>query len=203
MCVRYLASAFALGWEVERIHQLTRIDRWFLVKLRTISDMSKALTPRISLGELTKIDLRLLKCRGFSDSQIAARLGCTEMAVRRYRKNLGVVPCVKQIDTLAAEFPAMTNYLYVTYNGSENDVGVEAEGSGGVVVLGCGAYSIGSSVEFDWCAVSCIRTIKKAGQKTVVVNYNPETVSTDYDESDRLYFEELRCVCSAGLASSS
>lgn len=189
--VKYLASAFELGWEVEKIHQLTRIDRWFLVKLRTISDMSKALVPRVSLTSLTTVDLRLLKCRGFSDTQIADRLDTTEEKVRAYRKARGVVPCVKQIDTLAAEFPAMTNYLYVTYNGSENDVGVGPDGSGGVVVLGCGAYSIGSSVEFDWCAVSCIRTIKQAGLKTIVVNYNPETVSTDYDESDRLYFEEL------------
>ncbi len=187
--VRYVASALELGWEVEKIHELTHIDRWFLVKLRTISDMSKALTPRVDLASFTAPDFRLLKGRGFSDAQIAVRIGATERDVRKQRIAHGVVPCVKQIDTLAAEFPAMTNYLYMTYNGSENDV---MEGSGGVMVLGCGAYSIGSSVEFDWCAVSCIRTIKKEGLKTIVVNYNPETVSTDYDESDRLYFEELR-----------
>jgi carbamoylphosphate synthase large subunit len=129
-----------------------------------------------------------LKQTGFSDKQIATRLGASEMAVRRAREALGVRPCVKQIDTLAAEFPASTNYLYVTYHGSEDDVGPLRDG---IIVLGGGPYCIGSSVEFDWCAVSCARTLRAAGIKTIIVNCNPETVSTDYDESERLYFDEL------------
>jgi carbamoyl-phosphate synthase/aspartate carbamoyltransferase len=132
--------------------------------------------------------MRTLKVNGFSDRQIAQELQSTELEVRNRRKALGVLPCVKQIDTLAAEFPAQTNYLYMTYGGSEDDIPMNEES---VIVLGCGAYCIGSSVEFDWCAVSSVRTIRELNKPAIVVNYNPETVSTDYDESDRLYFEEL------------
>lgn len=146
-----------------------------------------------SLEDLGVEALRTMKVRGFSDRQIARYTGCTEMVVRRRREQLLVTPVCKQIDTLAAEFPAQTNYCYMTYAGSTHDM-VTSDGeelAGGVMVLGCGAYSIGSSVEFDWCAVSAARQLRAMGERVVVVNYNPETVSTDYDESDKLYFEEI------------
>jgi len=183
-----LAEAFERGWTVDRVHELTRIDPFFLNKLAAISDMGKTIEAHGNISTLPEHSLRELKRVGFSDPQIARRIGCDEFAVRRRRKAAGIVPSVKQIDTLAAEFPAQTNYLYMTYGGDHDDV---EPTNAGAVVLGSGAYCIGSSVEFDWCAVSCIRTLRQAGYPAIVVNYNPETVSTDYDESDRLYFEEL------------
>jgi carbamoyl-phosphate synthase/aspartate carbamoyltransferase len=184
----YLMAALDTGYTVDRIHDLTKIDRWFLSKLNRISLLRRSI-PTYSLTTIDERILRVLKVNGFSDRQIAAEWSnVTEMDVRQRRKQLNVLPCVKQIDTLAAEFPAQTNYLYMTYGGSENDVPMSDEG---IVVLGCGPYCIGSSVEFDWCAVSAVRTIRELGKPAIVVNCNPETVSTDYDESDRLYFEEL------------
>jgi carbamoyl-phosphate synthase/aspartate carbamoyltransferase len=217
--------ALERGYTVEEVSRLSRIDRWFLSRLRNISQM-KAETSRYSLEQLSRYALKALKCAGFSDRQIARYTGSAEIVVRRKRHQLGVIPFCKQIDTLAAEFPAETNYLYMTYHGDEHDVtegttrrrslssvssppsknrtsmlsknqttpatAALAEGDGGgVMILGCGAYCIGSSVEFDWCAVSAVRQVRAMGDKAIVVNYNPETVSTDYDESDKLYFEEL------------
>ena len=184
-----VAAALRKGYSVDRIHELTKIDRWFLHKLYHINQMTEALrTTTGGLASLKRNHLAALKGFGFSDMQIAKGLACNELAVRRRRQSLGVIPYVKQIDTLAAEFPAQTNYLYMTYNAKEHDITFEEPG---VMVLGCGPYCIGSSVEFDWCAVSCVRQLRKSAVKAIVVNFNPETVSTDYDESDRLYFEEL------------
>ncbi|KAL3938219.1 MAG: hypothetical protein SGBAC_006826 [Bacillariaceae sp.] len=238
---RLFAVQLALekGWGVDKVWELTKIDKWFLSKLQNIADMRQACKNAGSLEKLTddqpRQRLRSLKQAGFSDRQIARYVGLTglsgENEVRMTRKRYSVLPVVKQIDTLAAEFPAQTNYLYMTYSGDANDVSVIAQDETlvpayrssvlnkgdseafqqraralsvghsqnkmlsakerGVIVLGCGAYCIGSSVEFDWCAVSCIRQLKRDGFKSIIINYNPETVSTDYDESDRLYFEEL------------
>ena len=196
--IHAIALAMERGMSVADIHAVTKIDKWFLSKLDHIHRARAWLKGR-ALAELGKERMKVLKCLGFSDLQIANALAfSTEQAglskrekeslVRAQRKAEGVVPVVKQVDTLAAEFPAMTNYLYVTYSGCEHDVAFDDHG---VMVLGCGPYAIGSSVEFDWAAVSCIRALKESGKKTIVVNFNPETVSTDYDESDRLYFEEL------------
>ncbi|KAJ1655146.1 Carbamoyl-phosphate synthase [Dispira simplex] len=182
-----IANAFHEGYAVDRIWQLTKIDRWFLNKLLNIVRMEKQLDT-CSPATLTTETIRRAKQLGFSDRTIAQCIGSNEMAVRELRCELGVTPFVKQIDTVAAEFPAFTNYLYVTYNASANDVIFEDKG---VMVLGSGVYRIGSSVEFDWCAVRAIRTLRENGMKTVMVNYNPETVSTDYDEADRLYFESI------------
>jgi carbamoyl-phosphate synthase large subunit len=132
--------------------------------------------------------MKQAKCMGFSDGQIADLVGSTEDVVRAHRKSLGITPFVKRIDTLAAEYPAHTNYLYTTYNASEHDVEFNEHGT---MVLGSGVYRIGSSVEFDWCAVTCARKLRSMGKRTIMINYNPETVSTDFDEADRLYFEEL------------
>ena len=184
-----VARALEKGYSVDQIHALTKIDNWYLHKLKNITDMSAALSSLGSLSKVTKPIMKSLKCAGFSDKSIAKCLNVDEMAVRRTRvHNFGVTPFVKQIDTLAGEFPAQTNYLYMTYNASGHDIQFDEHG---IMVLGCGPYCIGSSVEFDWCAVNCVKTLRKTGFKTIVVNYNPETVSTDYDESDRLYFEEL------------
>lgn len=188
-----LQYAFENGYSVDEVHRLSRIDRWFLSKLKRIA-MMKADTSRCEINDLNASSMKNLKCAGFSDRQIARYCNSTELIVRRRRQQYGIVPWTKQIDTLAAEFPAETNYLYMTYNGAEHDViGNEAStaGNAGVMILGCGAYCIGSSVEFDWCAVSAVRQVRAVGDKAIVVNYNPETVSTDYDESDKLYFEEL------------
>ncbi|GMI16053.1 hypothetical protein TrLO_g1426 [Triparma laevis f. longispina] len=192
-------TAFERGYTVQKVHDLTKIDKWFLSKLKNISNMKAATSKIKGLPALTAqpSTIKALKVNGFSDRQIANYVGSDEISVRNARLALNIRPCVKQIDTLAAEFPAQTNYLYVTYSGSENDVDIAPEiddrdlKAKGAVVLGCGAYCIGSSVEFDWCAVSAVRQLRKDGYKAIVVNYNPETVSTDYDESDRLYFEEL------------
>ncbi|XP_005428019.1 carbamoyl-phosphate synthase [ammonia], mitochondrial [Geospiza fortis] len=186
---RICAIAKALEDEVpvDVIHQLTAIDKWFLYKMRSIANMEKILKEENS-KTIPEETLRRAKQMGFSDKQIGKCLRLTEVQCRELRLRKDVVPWVKQIDTLAAEYPAVTNYLYVTYNGQEHDVKFD---DCGVMVLGCGPYHIGSSVEFDWCAVSSIRTLRQLGNKTVVVNCNPETVSTDFDECDRLYFEEL------------
>jgi len=184
-----LAEALLRGYKVEELHQLTRIDRWFLTKLENVIGLDLYLKSMKKPVNLTKMEMRTCKTYGFSDKQIARLVGSAEMKVRKHRLSLGVRPVVKQIDTLAAEFPARTNYLYMTYAGVENDV--KGDKDGGVVVLGCGAYRIGSSCEFDWCAVSCLRALRNLGKKAIMINYNPETVSTDYDECDRLYFEEL------------
>jgi len=236
--IRLFAVQRALeeGYGVDRVHDLTKIDKWFLSKLQNIASMRNAC---IKSGDVNKVfakngvdRMRSLKVAGFSDRQIASYTNLTPLQegsaqIRALRKSMGIKPCVKQIDTLAAEFPANTNYLYMTYSGDHDDVSeglhspiVETESTTpnnndfktrirsasvsakkhneltekqerGVIVLGCGAYCIGSSVEFDWCAVSAVRQLRQDGFKSIIINYNPETVSTDYDESDRLYFEEM------------
>jgi carbamoyl-phosphate synthase (ammonia) len=190
---RVFAIAHALMNDVmtpEEIHEHSRIDMWFLDRLARIVAGYRRTQKSESLTNISDEDMTRLKKLGFSDRQLAAQLrgGVDEAAVRADRLSRGIVPYVKQIDTLAAEYPAVTNYLYMTYHGNEHDVSF---GEPGTMVLGSGAYRIGSSVEFDWCAVSCIRTLRELGKKSIMVNYNPETVSTDYDECDRLYFEEL------------
>ncbi len=194
-----IAKAFAEGYTVDRIHELTKIDRWFLFKLRNIVDTAAELEGFNDLNAVPEILMRRAKQQGFSDFQIgralfkdsfADRAEEAVMEVRMRRKELGIEPCVKQIDTLAAEYPAATNYLYLTYNGTYNDVEYTGDHRS-VVVLGSGAYRIGSSVEFDWCSVNALMTARKEGWRSVMINYNPETVSTDYDICDRLYFDEL------------
>ena len=175
------------GYSVEKIHDMTQIDKWFLYKLENIVKMKKKLSSE-SLETLSMPLLEDSKKSGFSDSQIAKCVQSSELQVRELRKSLGIIPFVKRIDTLASEFPAETNYLYTTYNASSHDVHFNDHG---VLVLGSGVYRIGSSVEFDWCGVSCIRSLRDLKYKTIMINYNPETVSTDFDECDRLYFEEL------------
>lgn len=193
-----IENALRRGYTVEQIHELTKIDRWFLQKLKNIVETAIELESHNDLTELTPDLLRTAKRQGFSDFQIARAVLKKEMvdaeaaniAVRRMRKSMGITPVVKQIDTLAAEYPALTNYLYLTYNGTENDVKYLHDRRS-IVVLGSGAYRIGSSVEFDWCSVNALLTVKKEGWRSVMINYNPETVSTDYDMCDRLYFDEL------------
>ena len=194
-----IAQAFEEGYTVERIHELTKIDRWFLEKLNNIYRTWIQLCAYNSLAELPEDLLRQAKSQGFSDFQIARAVFKDKMSgdaerysneVRVLRKALGIIPVVKQIDTLAAEYPAQTNYLYLTYNGTQNDVNYLGDRRS-VVVLGSGAYRIGSSVEFDWCGVNALQTVKNMGYRSVMINYNPETVSTDYDMCDRLYFDEL------------
>jgi carbamoyl-phosphate synthase large subunit len=187
-----IAEALKKGFSVDRIHALTRIDRWFLHKIRNVVDCEARLRTH-RLAAVPAELLREAKEKGFSDKQIALLTGSTELRVRRRRKEARLIPAVKQIDTLAAEYPALTNYLYVTYHGREDDVPFRnGRGTKGkVMVLGSGSYSIGSSVEFDWCCVNAALALKKLGYATIMVNYNPETVSTDYDICDRLYFDEL------------
>uniref|UniRef100_A0A3Q1C6V0 carbamoyl-phosphate synthase (ammonia) n=1 Tax=Amphiprion ocellaris TaxID=80972 RepID=A0A3Q1C6V0_AMPOC len=182
-----LAKALHSGVSVDQIHQLTAIDKWFLHKLHRITQLEQHLGSYKS-GSVPKGLLLMAKQNGFSDQQVGQILGSSEGKARELRLTYGIKPWVKQIDTLAAEYPAMTNYLYCTYHGQEHDLDFKDQG---IMVLGCGPYHIGSSVEFDWCAVSSIRALRQMGKKTVVVNHNPETVSTDFDECDRLYFEEL------------
>ncbi|CAO3645086.1 unnamed protein product [Mucor hiemalis] len=182
-----IANAMNKGYSVDKIWEMTNIDKWFLNKLQHIVSLSKRLED-FSKTNVPGNLIRSAKKLGFSDRQIAIHLNSNELAVRKLRQEYGVMPFVKQIDTVAAEFPAFTNYLYMTYNAVEHDVDFEDKG---IMVLGSGVYRIGSSVEFDWCAVRAIRTIREQGLKTVMVNYNPETVSTDYDEADRLYFENI------------
>ena len=192
MRVFAISTALQQGYSVERIHQLTKIDRWFLLKLLNIIHLNEELR-EFRVNSLPEDLLRRAKVYGFSDFQIARAVGEQDpLVVRARRESLGIVPFVKQIDTLAGEFPAETNYLYMTYQATESDVAPGREDSReGVVVLGSGAYRIGSSVEFDWCCVQAVKTIRNHGYRSVVVNYNPETVSTDYDVTDRLYFDEL------------
>ena len=193
-----IAEALEKGMSVDRIHELTMIDKWFLFKLRNIISIKDDLCKCKSLDDLPTDLLTHAKINGFSDFQIArhvmrsgpANINEDLLKVRARRKMLGVVPFVKQIDTLAAEYPAVTNYLYVTYSGIEHDISFENDKKS-IIVLGSGAYRIGSSVEFDWCSVNAIDTIRKEGFRSVMINYNPETVSTDYDTCDRLYFDEL------------
>lgn len=179
-----------LDYTVDMIHDLTKVDRWFLYKLNNIVQVHKTLKATAALGNVDHELMKKAKRMGFSDRQIADLIpaGPSENDVRSYRKALGITPFVKRIDTLAAEYPAHTNYLYTTYNASEHDIEFNEHGT---MVLGSGVYRIGSSVEFDWCAVTCARKVREMGKKTVMINYNPETVSTDFDEADRLYFEEL------------
>ena len=193
-----ISKAMQQGYTIDRIHELTKIDKWFLQKLHNIKDTSKALHACKSINVLDNDLLRRAKVQGFTDFQIARALGMEEemdieeasLIVRRRRLSAGIVPVVKQIDTLAAEYPAQTNYLYMTYSGISHDIHYEHD-KRSIVVLGSGAYRIGSSVEFDWCGVQALNTIRKEGFRSVMINYNPETVSTDYDMCDRLYFDEL------------
>lgn len=193
-----IESAIRGGYTVDQIHDLTKIDKWFLYKLQNIVNTAIELEKYNDLHDLPVELLKQAKSEGFSDFQIAravlkSNMGNAEEAnltVRHLRKGYGIIPCVKQIDTLAAEYPAQTNYLYLTYNGNDNDV-TYLHDHRSIIVLGSGAYRIGSSVEFDWCSVNALMTVKKEGWRSVMINYNPETVSTDYDMCDRLYFDEL------------
>ena len=193
-----IEKAFAAGYTIDQIHDLTKIDKWFLQKLYKIHLTDQRLHACSNINVLDNDLLRLAKVQGFTDFQIARALGMEKemdiekaiMAVRARRQNAGIVPVVKQIDTLAAEYPAQTNYLYLTYSGVAHDIRFEGD-KRSVIVLGSGAYRIGSSVEFDWCGVQALQTIRKEGYRSVMINYNPETVSTDYDMCDRLYFDEL------------
>ena len=193
-----ISKAMHKGYNLDQIHKLTKIDRWFLYKLKHIIDIDEQLKKR-NINTLGKELLREAKVYGFTDFQIARAVGLEEesrnmheamLTVRRLRKSHDILPMVKQIDTLAAEYPAQTNYLYVTYSGVASDVSF-ANDRNSVIVLGSGAYRIGSSVEFDWCGVQALNTIRKQGHRSIMINYNPETVSTDYDMCDRLYFDEL------------
>ncbi|KAG7449648.1 carbamoyl-phosphate synthase [Guyanagaster necrorhizus] len=189
--MRLFAIAYAMynkGYTIDQLHDLTKIDKWFLHKIDNIVQTHHTLKATGSIEAIGHDLMTRAKRMGFSDSQIADLVSSTEDVVRRARKSLGITPFVKRIDTLAAEFPANTNYLYTTYNASEHDIDFDEHGT---MVLGSGVYRIGSSVEFDWCAVTCARKLRDMGKKTVMINYNPETVSTDFDEADRLYFEEL------------
>ncbi|MDE6249254.1 MAG: carbamoyl-phosphate synthase large subunit, partial [Paramuribaculum sp.] len=194
----YIAQALEQGYSVDRIHQLTKIDKWFLYRLQNIVTTWHEMRDTDSLESLSPALLRQAKEQGFSDFQVGRAVLKDKMTqvektisdVRALRKANGIVPVVKQIDTLAAEYPAQTNYLYLTYNGSHNDV-TYLHDQRSIIVLGSGAYRIGSSVEFDWCSVNALMTVKKEGWRSVMINYNPETVSTDYDMCDRLYFDEL------------
>ncbi len=192
-----ISKAFKAGYTVDQIHDLTKIDKWFLHKLYGLILTDKAISECNTIEELPYELLKKAKREGFSDFQIGRLIYKDTIdtdnyvrIVREYRKKLGVLPVVKQIDTLAAEYPAMTNYLYLTYNGTTNDVDYKGDQKS-IIVLGSGAYRIGSSVEFDWCSVNALKTIQNCGWRGVMINYNPETVSTDYDMCDRLYFDEL------------
>ncbi|KAJ4301811.1 Carbamoyl-phosphate synthase [Kalmusia sp. IMI 367209] len=182
-----IANAMKSGYSVDKIWEMTNIDKWFLSRLKDLSNFEKLMSG-YNTASITKPLIRRAKELGYSDRQLAKFWETNELAVRRTRVDAGIFPVVKQIDTVAAEFPAVTNYLYLTYNGTEHDINFN---DNGVMVLGSGVYRIGSSVEFDWCSVRAIRTLREQGFKTVMVNYNPETVSTDYDEADRLYFENI------------
>ena len=193
-----ISKAMHKGYTVDQIHELTKIDKWFLEKLQHIIDIDEAMK-KCNINTLDKEFLRTAKVYGFTDFQIARAVGLEDelksmrkasLVVRNRRKNYGILPVVKQIDTLAAEYPAQTNYLYVTYAGVKSDITFEND-KRSIIVLGSGAYRIGSSVEFDWCGVQALNTIRKEGYRSVMINYNPETVSTDYDMCDRLYFDEL------------
>jgi len=175
-------------FSIDELHDLTQIDKWFLYKIKNIAELEKELKKKRGKG-LQKELLLKAKKHGFSDKQVAITLGKEELEIRKMRKKWKIAPVVKQIDTLAAEYPAQTNYLYLTYNGTEDDI--DFSDMNKVIVLGSGSYRIGSSVEFDWCCVNAVMTLKELGYRTVMINYNPETVSTDYDICDKLYFDEL------------
>ena len=194
-----ISKAMHKNYTIDQIHELTKIDKWFLQKLKHIIDIDERMKEVGNINKLDKELLREAKVYGFTDFQIARAVGLDNevnsmakagLLVRNLRKNYGILPVVKQIDTLAAEYPAQTNYLYVTYAGVESDIKFEND-KRSIIVLGSGAYRIGSSVEFDWCGVQALNTIRKEGYRSVMINYNPETVSTDYDMCDRLYFDEL------------
>lgn len=194
-----ISKAMHRGYTIDQIHDLTKIDKWFLYKLKHIIDIDETLKKCKSVNVLDKELLRTAKIYGFTDFQIARAVGLENelgnmakagLVIRNLRKSYGILPVVKQIDTLAAEYPAQTNYLYVTYAGVKSDITFEHD-KRSIIVLGSGAYRIGSSVEFDWCGVQALNTIRKQGWRSVMINYNPETVSTDYDMCDRLYFDEL------------
>ncbi|MFC2114643.1 carbamoyl-phosphate synthase (glutamine-hydrolyzing) large subunit, partial [Bacteroidota bacterium] len=198
MRIFLIANALSQGFSVDKIYELTKIDKWFLEKLKNIWDIRQEL---ITYSALESTPLELIshaKKAGFSDFQLARLILKSEdnqiepdlNLVREFRKEKGILPMVKQIDTMAAEYPAQTNYLYMTYNGTEHDIDFQKDDRS-VIVLGSGAYRIGSSVEFDWSSVRALKTVKKCGYRSIMINYNPETVSTDYDECDRLYFDEL------------
>ena len=193
-----ISKAMHKGYTVDQIHELTKIDKWFLEKLKHIIDIDEAMK-KCNINTLDQDLLRTAKVYGFTDFQVARAVGLEQelgnmhkaaLLVRNKRKSYGILPVVKQIDTLAAEYPAQTNYLYVTYAGVKSDIAFENDHRS-IIVLGSGAYRIGSSVEFDWCGVQALNTIRKEGWRSVMINYNPETVSTDYDMCDRLYFDEL------------
>ena len=194
-----ISKAMHRGYTIDQIHDLTKIDKWFLQKLKHIIDIDEELKRCTSINVLDRELLRTAKVYGFTDFQIGRAVGLEKevgnmhkatLIVRNLRKSFGVLPVVKQIDTLAAEYPAQTNYLYVTYAGTDSDITFQDDKKS-VIVLGSGAYRIGSSVEFDWCGVQALNTIRKHGYRSIMINYNPETVSTDYDMCDRLYFDEL------------
>ena len=194
-----ISKAMHRGYTIDQIHDLTKIDKWFLQKLKHIIDIDEELKRCTSINVLDRELLSTAKVYGFTDFQIARAVGLEKevgnmhkatLIVRNLRKSFGVLPVVKQIDTLAAEYPAQTNYLYVTYAGTDSDITFQDDKKS-VIVLGSGAYRIGSSVEFDWCGVQALNTIRKHGYRSIMINYNPETVSTDYDMCDRLYFDEL------------
>ena len=194
-----ISKAMHKGYTIDQIHDLTKIDKWFLHKLRHIIDIDESLQALNSVNNLGREMLKTAKVYGFSDFQIARAVGLERdlhnmhkaaLVIRNLRKSCGILPVVKQIDTLAAEYPAQTNYLYVTYAGVADDIHYAGD-KRSVIVLGSGAYRIGSSVEFDWCGVQALDTIRREGYRSVMINYNPETVSTDYDMCDRLYFDEL------------
>ncbi len=193
-----IENAFRKGYDVDKIHELTKIDKWFLYKLRNLYQTATELESLNHIKDIPQDLLKLAKQQGFSDFQIAKAVLKQDLGngheanlkVRALRNEYGIKPVVKQIDTLAAEYPAQTNYLYMTYNGTTHDIAYENDGKS-VVVVGSGAYRIGSSVEFDWCSVNALLTVKREGWRSVMINYNPETVSTDYDMCDRLYFDEL------------
>lgn len=194
-----ISKAVHKGYTIDQIHELTKIDKWFLEKLKHIIDIDERMKALKNVNNLDKELLRTAKIYGFTDFQIARAVGLEEevgnmhkamLTIRQLRKNYGILPVVKQIDTLAAEYPAHTNYLYVTYSGVASDISFDRDNRS-IIVLGSGAYRIGSSVEFDWCGVQALNTIRREGFRSVMINYNPETVSTDYDMCDRLYFDEL------------
>ena len=194
-----ISKAMHKGYTIGQIHELTKIDKWFLEKLKHIIDIDERMKALKNVNNLDKELLRTAKIYGFTDFQIARAVGLEEevgnmhkamLTIRQLRKNYGILPVVKQIDTLAAEYPAHTNYLYVTYSGVASDISFDRDNRS-IIVLGSGAYRIGSSVEFDWCGVQALNTIRREGFRSVMINYNPETVSTDYDMCDRLYFDEL------------
>ncbi len=198
MRIFVIEQAFEKGYTVDRVHDLTKIDKWFLIKLYNIFLHKNKLETYSKITDVPDEELRQAKIMGFSDFQVARSVlkssdnhaGDAMLQVREYRKQRGITPVIKQIDTLAAEYPAQTNYLYVTYSGTSSDIDFPKD-SKSVIVLGSGAYRIGSSVEFDWCSVNAVNTARSLGYRSIMINYNPETVSTDYDMCDRLYFDEL------------